>query len=324
MGPQAPLSGQVDAASLPAAITAYLSHLKDGVVASAHTLRAYGRELAGFAEWCAAHAPEAHADIQALAPATLRGYLAHSAKTGNDGAGLSPASTARLAACLRAFGRWLATTERLGANPGALLRAPRVGRALPHVLESEDLEALLAAPEGDDEAATRDRAILETLYSTGMRVGELVALDDSHLSLIGGTIRVRGKGRKERLAPLGRPAVKALEQYLLLRNTVHGAPPKAAPGEDGRGVFLSLNGIRLWDRDVRRILQRHLITAGLSTKTTPHTLRHSFATHLLTAGADIRAVQELLGHASLNTTQIYTHLSIEALREAYRKAHPRA
>jgi integrase/recombinase XerC len=159
-----------------------------------------------------------------------------------------------------------------------------------------------------------------------MRVGELVSLNDRQFDLIGGVVLVRGKGRKERLAPLGKPAVRAIEAYRACRDRVHGK------GSDTRGVFLSIaaakrshgGGRRLSDVDVRRSLQRHLRACGLSTKTTPHTLRHSFATHLLQAGADIRAVQELLGHASLNTTQIYTHLTIDALRAVYRKAHPRA
>ena len=199
-------------------------------------------------------------------------------------------------------------------------------RKLPHYLETHDLEALLAAPQGDDESALRDRAILETLYSTGMRVSELVGMNDRDLDLIGGIVRVRGKGRKERLAPVGMPAVRAIEAYRVARDAKHGRDTAE------RGTFLSSakakrgggGGRRISDVDVRRRLAHHLAAAGLSSRTTPHTLRHSFATHLLRAGADIRVVQELLGHRSLNTTQIYTHLTIEALRQVYRKAHPRA
>ena len=289
------------------AIDAFLASLRDGRDASVHTLRAYTRELAAFA----ARHPET--PLTALDHLTFRSYVAERA-----GTGLAPASVARLVASLRSFGKWLATTERLGANPTALLRAPRVGRKLPHWLETAELETLLLAPQGPGERETRDRALLETLYSTGMRVGELVACDDPAIDLIGSVVRVRGKGRKERLAPLGTPAVRALEEYRVVRDAAHGRGPHT------RGTFLSLRGKRLHDRDVRRILQHWLVIAGLSTKTHPHTLRHSFATHLLQAGADIRAVQELLGHASLNTTQIYTHLTIDALREVYRRAHPRA
>jgi integrase/recombinase XerC len=151
-----------------------------------------------------------------------------------------------------------------------------------------------------------------------MRVGEIVALNDDHIDLYGCAVVVRGKGRKERLAPVGKPAVTALEAYRTVRDAARGRGP------DKRGTFLSLRGKRLNDRDVRRILDRYITACDLSPKTSPHTIRHSFATHLLEAGADIRAVQELLGHASLNTTQIYTHLSLKALREVYARAHPRA
>lgn len=296
------------------AIELFLAHLADGRQASAHTLRAYTRELGEFREHLGNDA-----QITDLEHATFRAFVAAKASGGKEACELAPASLARLIACLRSFGKWMATTERLGANPAALLRAPRVTRKLPHYLETAEIEALLLAPAGMDERATRDRALLETLYATGMRVGELVGSDDPHYDLIGGVVRVRGKGKKERLAPLGEPAIRALEAYRVARNAAHGKAPLPT-----RGTFLSLRGNRLADRDIRRILQHWLLVAGLSSKTHPHTLRHSFATHLLQAGADIRAVQELLGHASLNTTQIYTHLTIEVLREVYKLAHPRA
>jgi len=311
--------------SVAAAADAFLAHLSGARQASPHTLRAYRHELDRLLTWLAREAPDI-AEVRALDGRTLRSFLAGLASDG-----LTPASLARAVAALRSFGRFLATSERLDANPAGILRAPRQGRKLPHHLEHAEIAALLAAPlaharSPTDEAALRDAAILEMLYSTGMRVGELVALDDRSLDLIGGVAVVRGKGRKERLAPIGAPAVSAFETYRDVRDAVHGR------GDPTRGCFLSIagakrgggGGIRLSDRDVRRLLQRQLDRCGLSRKTTPHTLRHTFATHLLSAGADIRAVQELLGHASLNTTQIYTHLSIEALRETYRRAHPRA
>lgn len=304
------------------AIDAFLSHLRDARQSSPHTLRAYAHELAIFLEWSLSEQP-AGCTVADLTPLLLRHWLA--ARVGQE-RGPAPATLARTVAALRAFGRFLAVTERLMANPAVLLRSPRVGRKLPHYLESRDIEALLSAPAGVDEQALRDRAILEMLYSTGMRVGELVAIEDRHLNLIGSVVLLRGKGRKERLAPLGAPAVRAFEQYQVARDREHGR------SVSGRASFLSCGtakyhsggGRRLSTRDVGRILSRHLAAAGLSPKTSPHTLRHSFATHLVQAGADIRAVQELLGHSSLNTTQIYTHLTIEALREVYRKAHPRA
>jgi integrase/recombinase XerC len=303
--------------SVAAAAESFVAHLRDSRHASVHTLRAYERELMDFQDWLAQTGGAA--TIEVLSPLTLRSYVADRAGGWQDRPALAPASLARLVACLRAFGKYLAVSERLAANPASLLRAPRTERKLPHYLENADVQTLLEAPQGDEQGAVRDRAILECLYSTGMRVSELVGLDDRQVDCIGGVVIVRGKGRKERLAPLGRPAVMALERYRLIRDAAHG---RDASGK--RGVFLSLNGQRLYDRDVRRILKGYITSTGLSPKTSPHTLRHSFATHLLRAGADIRAVQELLGHASLNTTQIYTHLSIEALREVYRRAHPRA
>jgi integrase/recombinase XerC len=303
--------------TIPTTIAAFLAHQREARQASGHTLRAYRHELDELQRWLGREAGDL-ATVDQLTAATLRAYLADRAGGRRGQADLAPASVARTVAALRSFGRFLATSERLDANPMAALRAPRHRRGLPHVLETGEVEALLAAPQGETEAAQRDRAILEVLYSAGLRVGELVSLDDGRIDLAGGTVRVRGKGRKERLAPLGRPAQRALERYRAARDVAHG------PDDDRRGTFLSLRGRRLADRDVRRILAHHIARTGLSPKTSPHTLRHSFATHLLQNGADIRAVQELLGHASLNTTQIYTHLTIEALREVYRLAHPRA
>ncbi|MFW5751315.1 MAG: tyrosine recombinase XerC [Planctomycetota bacterium] len=293
------------------AIQAFLHHLAAVSDASVHTLRAYRRELERFADWLAVEAPDVRGAGE-LEGNTFRYFVADLA-----GGGLAPASLARAIAALRSFGRFLITSERLQHNPTSLLRAPRGGRSLPHFLEADAVEALLAAPDRTTLAGRRDAAIFEMLYSTGMRVGELVALDDARIDTIAGMVVVRGKGRKERLAPLGDPACAAFDDYRLVRNARHGR------GEAGRGAFLSLRGHRLSDRDVRRILDKHLATVGLPPKTSPHTLRHSFATHLVQAGADIRAVQELLGHASLDTTQIYTHLGLEHLREAYRRAHPR-
>lgn len=301
------------------AIDAFLAQLTDARQASAHTLRAYRHELNAFCAWPTA-APSGTLSLTLLTPVLMRLFIAERA-----GFTHKPATLARTVAALRSFGRFLATSERMTANPATLLRAPRARRKLPRYLETHQITELLAAPQGSDESALRDRAILELLYSTGMRVAEVVALDDRRLDLIGGVAVVRGKGRKERLAPIGVPAVRAIEFYRSSRDAIHGR------GAPERGTFLSVasakrsagGGRRLSDQDVRRILVRRCAEAGLP-PTSPHTLRHSFATHLLQAGADIRAVQELLGHRSLNTTQIYTHLTIDALREVYRKAHPRA
>lgn len=296
------------AEALGAAVAAYLAQLRDARGASPHTLRGYAAELDGLVAGLGADQP-----LSALEPKRLRAHVAARA-----GTGLAPASIARLVAAIRAFGRWLALTGRLPASPAGLLRPPRHRRKLPRWLEPDEVARLLAGPDGDGFAERRERAVLETLYSAGLRVGELCGLDEGRLDLLGGVVVVRGKGRKERLAPLGAPAVRALEAWRQARDARFGRAGRDAP------VFVGTRGGRLDQREVRRLLGDAIARAGLAGRVTPHTLRHSFATHLLRAGADIRSVQELLGHASLATTQIYTHLSIDDLRAAYRKAHPRA
>jgi integrase/recombinase XerC len=189
---------------------------------------------------------------------------------------------------------------------------------LPHFLSAADIDKLLAAPEGDDPLSLRDKAILETLYSAGLRVGELAGLNLDDLDLDSGTIIARGKGKKERLALLGIPAKKAIQHWLACREAL---TPKARKQS---AVFLNHRGGRLTVRSVGRLLEKYLAKVGLDPRTSPHTIRHSFATHLLDAGADIRSVQELLGHSNLTTTQIYTHVSTQRLQESYQKAHPRA
>jgi len=293
---------------LAADVEAFLATLRDARQASPHTLRGYAAELAGVVACFGAETPVADLDAR-----RLRDHVA--SRAAQD---LAPASVARLVAAIRSFGTWLALTGRLGASPAGLLRAPRRGRKLPRWLEPDEIARLLAAPQGEAFAPARARAVLETLYSTGMRVGELCSLDEARLDLLGGVVVVRGKGRKERLAPLGRPAIQALEQWRRARDATFGRSGRDA------AVFRGSRGGRLDQREVRRMLGDAIAEAGLAGRTTPHTLRHSFATHLLRAGADIRSVQELLGHASLATTQIYTHLSIDDLREAYQRAHPRA
>jgi integrase/recombinase XerC len=190
---------------------------------------------------------------------------------------------------------------------------------LPHFVSREDMARLLETPPADTPAGLRDRAILETLYSAGLRVSELTGLDVGDVELADGVAMIRGKGRKERLALLGPPAVAAIERWLPERQNLAGARAETQPA-----LFLNRGGTRLSSRSVGRLLEKYLKQAGLDPRTSPHTLRHSFATHLLDAGADIRGVQELLGHRSLATTQIYTHVSTQRLRDSYHKAHPRA
>ena len=219
---------------------------------------------------------------------------------------------------LRSFFRWLVRSERMKQNPVVGLTLPKKQRKLPKFLTIQQIEALLNAPVTDKKpesqlAVWRDKAILEVLYSGGLRIHELTGLNDDDLDILGEVARVRGKGKKERLTPLGAPAIEAVQKYLELRH-------RAARGP----LFVNKFGGRLTTRSVQRMLKKYLITAGLDPSLTPHKLRHSFATHMLDAGADLRSVQELLGHVNLSTTQIYTHITPERLKKVYDKAHPRA
>jgi integrase/recombinase XerC len=218
--------------------------------------------------------------------------------------------------------RFLIHEQVLRSSPFTAVRSPRTVARLPHHLTRSEVKRLLEAPEGADFVPCRDRAILEVLYGGGLRVGELVALDTWDLDLREGVARVLGKGNKERLAPLGRIAVKALREYLPLRSG------RVSPDAEDDPLFISHRGpragTRLTDRAIRLLFAHYLETAGLPARYSPHALRHSFATHLLENGADLRLVQELLGHKHLSTTQVYTHLATEQLRKVYERAHPRA
>ena len=251
----------------------------------------------------------------------VRRFLAHL-----DGFGYSPATTARKIATLRSFYKWLDKREQITNNPMLLIRTPKQTKRLPKAITVEQVDKLLSMPDSRDTLGARDRAILETLYSTGVRVSELVELNRSNLDLSGQTLRVRGKGKRERIVPLGSHAMAAIRHYMTLlepdpRFREHRDRSEAEPSVP---FFVNKNGGRLSSRSVRRKLDKYLVMAELDSTISPHTLRHSFATHLLDNGADLRSVQELLGHQSLSTTQIYTHLSTMRLRSAYDEAHPRA
>lgn len=250
-----------------------------------------------------------------LTPQDLRTYVAALHQ-----AGYAKTSVARRLASLRSFFRFAQREGLCDSNPAKPLRNPRRERKLPHFLTTDEIGKLLLAPDVSEPMGNRDRAIFETLYSAGLRVSELVGINLNDLDLEDGLVRVRGKGKRERLAPLGSFAVKAIEDWL--RNRV--AADKQRPGDDGEPLFLNKFGQRLTTRSIGRMLEKYLKLTGLDSRTSPHTIRHSFATHLLNGGADIRSVQELLGHKSLVTTQIYTHVSTAGLRAAYEQAHPRA
>ena len=249
----------------------------------------------------------------------IRGFLAHLAEKE-----YSPATMARKIATLRSFYKWALRHNLSATNPMTLIRTPRQSKRLPKAITIEQIERLLAAPSENDVLGGRDRAMLETLYSTGIRVSELVSLNIEDLDLNDGSMRVRGKGKKERLVPLGAHAVAAIQRYIeLATQDPHYKAAWEGAGES-KPLFLNKHAKRLSSRSVRRKLDKYLRQIGLDPSISPHTLRHSFATHLLDNGADLRSVQELLGHQSLSTTQVYTHLSTQRMRSAYDSAHPRA
>ncbi|MDP2939236.1 MAG: tyrosine recombinase XerC [Candidatus Omnitrophota bacterium] len=237
----------------------------------------------------------------------LRRFLAF-LKTRN----LRSRTLARKLSCLRSFFRFLLREGYLKNNPTTLLSTPKLDKRLPNFLTENEVVKLVEAPPKDKISGLRDRAILETLYSTGIRVSELVGLSIDDIDFVGSVVKVFGKGRKERLAPIGEKALSAVHEYLNKREN------------ESKALFLNKNGGRLTSRGIRDILEKYIKLTSLKTHVSPHTLRHSFATHLLNHGADLRSVQELLGHVNLSSTQIYTHLTTERLKIVYDKAHPRA
>jgi len=228
-------------------------------------------------------------------------------------------TVARKLATLRSFCKFLVRRGYLTSNPVAAIRTPKQDKRLPKYLEVEEIEKLLANPDTTTLLGARDRAMLEVLYSTGMRVSELIALNVTEVDLATNVVRVAGKGKKRRVIPLGPSAVQTLLHFLDLRR----ADPRSA-SFDTEALFINKHGQRLSTRSVRRKLDKYLLEAGLDLSVSPHTLRHSFATHMLRRGADLRSVQEMLGHQSLSTTQIYTHLTGETIKQSYDQAHPRA
>jgi len=293
-------------------IERFLRHLEAERAASPLTIKSYREDLLQAEEFLRS------AGCQRPAEATspiLRRYAG-----GLHAAGYAPSTVARKLASLRSFYAFGQREGWVRANPAKPLRSPRRARKLPKFLTGEEIGRLLAAPRPEATGGLRDRAILELMYSAGVRVRELVNLDDGDLDLANGTVRVRGKGRRERMGIVGSHARRALRAWLPKRP----AAPPAGRAKAGRPLFTNKLGGRLSVRGVARLLDKHLAAAGMAGRASPHTLRHSFATHLLDAGADIRSVQELLGHRSLVTTQIYTHVTTRRLLEAFEKAHPRA
>jgi len=288
-------------------IATFIQYLQSERNASPHTVEAYRRDLHQFAAFLCQQIDPAPT-IRQITHLHIRRYLASVHKE------LTKSSVGRKLAAIRSLFRFLLRRGLLEKNPAELVSTPKKEKKLPFHLNIDEITTLVEAPKLPEELPSRDRAILETLYSSGLRVSELTGLDVKGVDLLAGSVRVFGKGGKERLIPLGSKAIKALEEYLELK----GNPGLNAP------LFTNSRGGRLTRRSIARIVDKYMLHLRTMKKASPHTLRHTFATHLLEGGADLRSIQEMLGHASLSTTQKYTHVSIDRLLEVYDKAHPKA
>ncbi|MBK8469483.1 MAG: site-specific tyrosine recombinase XerD [Actinomycetales bacterium] len=295
----------------------WLDHLDVERGASANTLASYARDLERYLAFLG---QAGVTDPDNVAEADVAAFLADLRDPGEDRMPLSASSAARTLVAVRGFHRFLALEGRTATDPAEGVRPPKTALRLPKAISVDDVERLLAAASlGDTPVSLRDRALLEVLYGAGARISEAIGLDIDDVDLESGTVRLFGKGSKERLVPLGRYAREAVVAYL-----VRGRPTLAGRGRGTPALFLGQRGARLSRQTAWAQLQEAGVRAGLSAHISPHTLRHSFATHLLDGGADVRVVQELLGHASVTTTQIYTMVTVARLREVYAVAHPRA
>jgi integrase/recombinase XerC len=292
------------------AVEDFLRHLSGERNLSPNTVAAYRRDLSQFIEFCTRlRIDPMRADAKAL-----RRFLAQRMTLGD-----ARTTIARKASCLRTFYRFAVRRKLRADNPAALVSAPKRGRTLPQIIKNSQIDTLLDLPPADDPFGTRDRAIFEVLYGAGVRVGELTALDLEDVDFAAARLRVMGKGRKERLVPLGQPGMDALRHYITHARGLtirEGSPPAA--------LFYNRKGRRIGQRDVRAMVEKYAKEVIPGGKVSPHTFRHTFATHLLEGDADLRSVQELLGHVDVKTTQIYTQVSRERLRKVYDQAHPRA
>ena len=328
-----------------AIIQEFLNYLSYEKRFSEHTAKCYGADLNQFAEYLLSTSQSGHPSSEpaSLEPITsvetasaatvathtapkidqllistdvntVRGYLA----VLNEKQ-YSKSTIARKLATLRSFYKFLVKRNHISSNPVMAVRTPRQEKRLPRFLEYEQVRRLLETPPMDSWLGARDRAIMETLYSTGIRVSELVALNMDDVDFLGEVVHIRGKGKKERIAPIGSSALQVIQYYMEFRNK----RAQSNSNFDSRVLFVNKHGRRLSTRSVRRKMDKYLKMAGLDPAISPHTLRHSFATHMLNNGADLRSVQELLGHQSLSTTQVYTHLTTGKLKEVYENAHPR-
>jgi integrase/recombinase XerC len=295
------------------AVEVFLTYLRSERNYSPHTVAAYREDLRGFAEFVASRGG---ADsLGAVRTDHLRKYLGVLLEEG-----FARRSIARKLACLRSFFRYLVRTGVLADNPATAIATPRLDARLPVYLEEREAEALMAQPDRTTPEGSRDAAVLEVLYGTGIRLSELLGLSARDLDLRSATLRVTGKGSKTRVVPLGTAAKLALDGYLSVRKTLAARAPGPAP----RQVFLTDRGKPMSPKGVNRLVSRYITQVAEVQKKSPHVLRHTFATHMLNRGADLQAVRELLGHESLSTTQVYTHVSVERLKKIYAQAHPKA
>ncbi|MEK6672930.1 MAG: tyrosine recombinase XerC [Nitrospirota bacterium] len=284
-------------------IEKFIRYMEIERAASPHTLRAYRKDLESFSGFI----KEGAEDVESV---DIRGYVASLVNSG-----LKKSSVGRRLATLRSFYRFLCREGYVKSNPAKLVNTPKLPKLLPKFLTVDDAFSLVEKPQGIGFAVARDRAILELLYSSGLRVSELAGLNLEDVNLKEGLVKVMGKGKKERIVPFGRKAIGAVKSYIIERVLLK---------RNDKAFFLNRSGTRLTDRGVRRIVVKYARAAVIEGRIGPHTLRHTFATHLLHGGADLRVIQELLGHASLSTTQKYTHLDISHLIDVYDKAHPLA
>jgi len=305
---------------MKALIGKFLEHLRVETNASVHTLRSYATDLEQFRSFLLSKdfsidEKSGDVSVEKVDHLAIRAYLSHLYRSHKK------SSLARKLAAQRSFFRYLVEEGFLAQNPAEIVATPKQEKPLPTFLPVDEVFSLLETPDRSTTWGARDRAILETLYSCGIRVSELTGLSEGDVDFSLGILKVYGKGRKERIVPIGEKALAAIREYLPQRDRILGGL-----GHKGRGspLFINPRGGRLTSRSVARILHKYILKCGLLRKVSPHALRHSFATHLLDAGADLRAIQELLGHVSLSTTQRYTHVSVDKLMEVYDRAHPRA
>lgn len=301
---------------LDKAIADFDRHIRIEKNLSAHTAEAYLKDLEQFQQFLLTAGPDAKRKEVPEDIVLIRSFLVSLYRRK-----MKKVSVSRKIASLRAFYNFLLREGRVKINPAELLQLPRCEKYIPTVLSVDEMQALLQVEFPADATGARDRAIVELFYSSGIRLSELTGLNREDVQFHDLQVKVRGKGKKERIVPVGPPALSALKEYL----DVRPAPVvKAASGSEAEPLFLNAKGNRISPRDVARVLQRIVKQSGIERNVSPHALRHTFATHLLDAGADLRSIQEMLGHSSLSTTQKYTSVSVSRLMEVYDKAHPRA